>query len=124
MSEIHTVTIGGESQEIKMTMGLLNELARTVGDIDRVGEISFDQELREAVLTVLLSKRDNKGIITEPLVLFTLDMTPEDTLELLDWVGSHVTDFLLKSLTRAKAMLEIRRPQFQSLALTSTGGEV
>lgn len=123
MSEIHTVTLGGKQHEIKMTMGMLNELARVIGDVENVAEVSFNQDLREACLNTLLAKRDSDGNITKPLAMFNLDMSPDATLELLDWAGSHVTDFLLKSLTNAKTMMDSRKGVFQSLAPTSTGGE-
>jgi len=116
------ITIGGKPVEIKMTFGLLNELARRVGDIDDVAQISYDPDLREAMLVSLLSGRDAKGKIVEELSVFNLDMTTDDVMELLDWAGAHVADFFLSSLTNAKTLVDSRMKKFQALMPTSPGG--
>lgn len=116
-----TITKGGEPCHIKMTFGLLNELVRTIGDIEAVGEVSFDLELRNAVLNEIFAERDEMGAITEPVNLFKLDVDPDAIVELLAWVGAHVTDFLLKQMVKTKEMMEARQGQMMALTPTSTG---
>lgn len=116
-----TITKDGQPYDIKMTFGLLNELVRTIGDIEAVAEISFDIELRDEVLNQIFAARDEKGRITEPVNLFTLDVHQDDIVNLLEWVGSHVTDFLLKQLVRTKGVMEAHQDLLTALTPISTG---
>ena len=115
MNPTYTVTIGGTETELKMSYGLLNEVARVVGDIEAIPQIAYDIELRTALLTAVLSKRDKKGKITEEADLFNLDMDGEEVIDLLNWVGEHVLDFFIKSLTRAKKLLGERKADLEGL---------
>jgi len=116
-----TITVDGQPKDIKMTFGLLNQLVRTIGDIESVADISFDIELREALLQECLAPRDENGRIEKEVNLFLIDVNPDDVIDLLDWVGAHVTDFLLAQMTRAKEMMEHRSDQVKALMPTSTG---
>ncbi|MCG7628990.1 hypothetical protein MHM88_14355 [Epibacterium sp. MM17-32] len=116
-----TVTVAGDPRHLKMTFGLLNELVRTVGDIEGVAEISFDTELRNTLLNELFARRDEQGVIVEPVNLFHFDIAPDEVVELMEWVGVHITDFLLKQMIRSKALMEARQPQIEALMPTSTG---
>jgi hypothetical protein len=115
--------VNDELWEVKMSFGLLNELVRTVGDIEAVTEISFDIELRDALMIQIFSERDAKGRIKEDVNLFNLDIKPDTVVDLLDWVGSHVTDFLLKQMLRSKEMMESRQDQIMALTPSSTGSQ-
>jgi hypothetical protein len=124
MTETITVTLNGEPKEILMSMGLLNELSAKLGDVDAIPELSVNAELRESIMISALADRDNRGKLVDPEInLFSLDISTEDTLRLLDWVGEHVADFFLKSMAQTKSLFEDRQVQFRSLMPTSPGGE-
>lgn len=116
-----TILKDGAPYHIKMSYGLLNELVRTLGDIEAFGEMCFDAELRNAVLVEIFSERDEMGVIAKPANLFTLDVEPEAVTELLAWVGAHVTDFLLSQMAKTKTVMEARRDKVAALTPISTG---
>lgn len=118
------ITLGGENLEVKMSFGMLNEIARQVGSIELIGEIAIDPNLRDSVITSLLSKRDAKGKIIEQVNLFTLDMETDEVTALLHWAGGHVADFFLNSLEKTKTLLEDREGRLKALMPTSNGGAV
>lgn len=122
-ADVIEVVIGDETKKIKMSFGLLNECAKVIGDIDNITEISLNPEIRDRLLIEVLSARDEMGVITDPISVFNLDMTPEAVITLLDWVGSHVADFFLNSMTRVKDLLTSREEKLKSLMPTSNGGE-
>lgn len=124
MSERITVEVNGEPKEVKMSFGLLNELSQKLGDIDAIPEMAVNPELREALVLACVVDRDPRGKFKDPeATLYQYDMSMDDTLKLLDWVGEHVADFFLKSMGSAKKMIEERVDQFQSLMPTLPGGE-
>ena len=125
MSNEHiTVTINDEEKELKMTFGLLNELSRRMGDVDALPELAVNAELRESVILACVVERDKRGKFKDAeATLYDYDLSMEDSLRLLDWVGEHVADFFLKSMSSTKALIEKRQDQFQSLMPTLPGGE-
>lgn len=121
LNDHFTMRVGENSRDIKMTFGLLNELVRTVGDIEAVAEISFNTDLRDEVLSQVFSERNKDGRIEEKVTLFNLDVDPDEVVGLLEWVGSHVTDFLLKQMVRTKSLMEKHQPAMMALMPTSNG---
>lgn len=115
--------VDGESREIKMSYGLLDELARVIGDVDSIGGFSLVPEMREAVLNAVLAKRDHKGKIVSPVNFFEIDLDTETANAILDWVAGHVLDFFLKRLTTAKTQVEARQKDISALMPTSAGGK-
>jgi len=107
--------VGDTTKTIKMTYGLLNEVTRTFGDIEAVAEISSDPALRAEVLNQLLAERDELGHITTPVNLFQLEVTADDVVDLIEWAGAHVTDFLLKQLVKTKAIMDSQKEILQTL---------
>lgn len=118
-----TIEVDGDPRDIKMTFGLLNELVRVIGDVEGIAEISFNNDLRDAVLNEVFSERDEQGRIKEPVNLFNLAVDPDDVVNLLEWVGAHVTDFLLKQMLKTKVMVESNQGRLKALMPTSTGSE-
>lgn len=121
MADTFTIKINGKEQDVKMSFGLLNILCQKVGDLDGAATIAVDQALREGVLVELLSSRDSKGKIIEPFDLYSADMDSDDVVELLDWAGSHVLDFFLKGLERAKKLQEKHMPRLKALMPSPAG---
>lgn len=121
LPETFTITKDGEPFKIKLTYGLLNELVRSIGDIDAIADISFNVDLRDDILVQVFSERDEEGQIKKKPNLFNLDVEPDDVVDLLDWVGSHVADFLLKQMTRTKKIIDHNQPKILALMPTSTG---
>lgn len=117
-----TITINGEPKTIKMTFGLKNTLARVMGDITAIAELAIDADLRDAVIYETLAERDEEGNIVKKPNLFYLDISSEEIIDLLDWVGGHVLDFLLETATRSKATLMQNEKKLKALQLTSSGG--
>lgn len=110
-----TLTIGGEEVTVKMTFGLLNEICKVCGDIDGAAMLVMDNDLRIASLNTLLAKRDSKGKITQELDINSLDVSPDDVVDLLDWAGGHVIDFFLKAATKTKARIDPIKKQVKAL---------
>jgi hypothetical protein len=120
-NDIFTVKINGKEQDIKMSFGLLNTLCRKVGDIDGAATIVMDQTLRDGVLIELLSDRDKSGKIVEPIDLYNLDIHFDDAVDLLDWAASHVLDFFLKGLEKAKRQQDSHLPRIKALMPSQAG---
>jgi hypothetical protein len=119
--DIFTIKVDGKERDIKMSFGLLNTLCRKVGDIDGAAQLSVDQILRDGVLVELLSDRDRSGKITEQIDLFTIEVSADDVIDLVDWAGTHVLDFFLKGLERAKRQQDAQLPRIKALMPSSTG---
>lgn len=117
-SDNFTIKIGDEERDIKMSFGLLNILCRRAGDLDGAAMINMDQSLREAVITELLSARDEKGKIKSEVDIMFLDVEPSAVIELLDWAGNHVMDFFLKGLERTKALQDRNMGRIKALMPT------
>jgi hypothetical protein len=113
-----TMRVGENTRDLKMTFGLLNELVQTVGDIEAVAEISFNSDLRNEILSQVFSERNKDGRIEEKVTLFNLDVDPDEVVGLLEWVGSHVTSFLLKQMMQTKSLMEKHRPTMMALTPT------
>lgn len=121
--EMITVNVGGTPRHLKMSYGLLTVLTQILGDLEAVAELSFDADLRSAVLGEILAERDEFGAIVSPVNLFMMEIDADDVVEILDWAGAHVADFLLKQMTRSQALLKGRQAQIAALMPTSSGLE-
>ena len=119
--DLFNITVNGDEHEIKMTFGLLNNLCRKVGDIEAAAVIALDTNLRDAILIELLSKRDSKGKILEPIDLDSLEADPDSIIDLIDWAGTHVLDFFLKGLEGTKKLQEANTGRIKALIPSSTG---
>jgi hypothetical protein len=95
-----TITRDGKTFELFMSFGILNELLPVVGDINRLAQIAIDTQLRKEVLSILFSDRDENGVVTKPLNMFTLRVTPDDIQIVCGWVASHCLDFFLGAIEK------------------------
>lgn len=117
----HSITIN--DREITMSYGLLNELASVVPDIEQIPQMSIDNDLRNQILIQILSERDEKGRITEQPNLFTMNLTTEQVLDLLDWAGAHLMDFFLTSYERVQKIGAQSQERLTALTSTLAGGQ-
>lgn len=124
MQDVFKLKVGDGVREIKMTYGLLNVLCRTVGDIDGAAQIELDHALRVDTLVELLSERDARGEIVDPLIVFNLEASPDDLAELLTWAQGHVLDFFVKAAERAQSNLLPLVARLTDLKRTLNGGVV
>ena len=97
------VNVYGENKvlvegEVTMTFGLLNELARITGDINRIGIIDIDPDLAESVLSAVLVDRDPRGKPKEAKDWQHPDLPPDQASAVFDWVKEHLFDFFLQRL--------------------------
>lgn len=106
---------GDTVREIRMTFGLLTECAQHIGDVDRLPLIALDPELQISILNSLLSERDAEGKVVKPASLYQESLSPEMVGDILEWVGEHVADFLLRNIARMKSLLDTRKDQISSL---------
>ena len=95
-----TITImeADKPRELFMSFGLLNELLMIVGDIPDISTIGINPDLRFAVLNSVLAERDGNGLVTKPLVMFTLRVTTPDIQRLISWVAEHLLNFFLTAI--------------------------
>lgn len=119
-----TVSIDSTNFTIKMTYGLLNECSRVIGDIDAIPDLAFSADVRDQLLVELLSPRNAKGRIEEPISIFTLDISPQDVLTLIEFAGSHVADFFISNMTNLAGLMKDpeREAKLKALIPTSDGG--
>lgn len=97
LKQTFTITVNGETRQIKMTYGLLNTLIRLIGDVDNVVQIGLVNEVRDAALTVLLSVRGPDGTVITEINPAFIDADPAEIADLLFWSQEHLMDFFLKT---------------------------
>jgi hypothetical protein len=109
------LTYNGRTKEVFMSFGLLNEISRAVGDVEQIGMISVDPDMRETVLKILLSERDEEGNIVKNFNMITAKITMDEVNRLIEWVADNVFDFFLKALGGAKRLQQKNEPRVLAL---------
>lgn len=92
-------------REIVMTFGLLNVLARLVGDINRIGLIDLVSETADEVMFEVLSERDSKGRPVDRKAVVP-DMPAEDANRVFDWVKESLMDFFIRRLLNTADLMQ------------------
>ena len=103
-----TIQVDGQARELFMSFGLLHELLRAVGDVSGASVIAIDADMREKVVVLVLSERDEKGRIVKEFPFYTSRVSTADMHEIFKWVGSHVLDFFLTAMETA---VETHQPE-------------
>jgi len=116
-----TVKVNGESTEYFMSFGLLNEIMRSVGDPDTIGQIIVNYDLRDNILGAVLSKRSKSGKIENKVGIEDVEIDPADVNRLLTWVTEHVVSFFIESMTQMKGVMEKHQGQMSSLMSSLAG---
>ena len=83
--------------EVTMTFGLLNELVKLTGDINRIGIIDIEPDLAESVLDCVLAERDARGKRKDATAGHP-DLPREEAAQIFDWVKEHLLGFFLQRL--------------------------
>lgn len=124
MSDTFTLELSEGTRILKMPFGLLNVLCSVVQDIEGVGQLALDNDLREEVLIQTLSPRTSEGLIAEGsrFNLFSLDASPENVGALLTWVQEHLFDFFLKAAVSAQKQVAEAQQRLDGSKPSSNGG--
>jgi hypothetical protein len=118
-----TVKVNGADREIFMSFGLLNVLSRHVGGVENVGTIALDHELRDTVLTEMLSERSKAGKLLNKIDMEDVDIEVDDVLKLLEWATEHVLNFFVNSLGTAKRLADQQAEKLASLMPSPDGSK-
>ncbi len=114
----------GESRELFMSFGLLNELVRLFDSPDRVNTIAADHDLRNQVLKSSLAKRTNTGKPTHPVDLEDVEISIDDVENVLEWSSAHVLGFFIRSLKKVVTLTQKNQADMEGLASFATGSPV
>jgi hypothetical protein len=121
LSDRLTVKVGDEDRQLFMSFGILNAIASALGNnIENVGMISVNPDLRNGVLGALLSKRDEKGVITEEFNSFVTELSTEDGEKILEWAGDHVLGFFIRAMETQARLVEKNKERVAKFASTAS----
>ena len=119
--EVFEIKVDGKGRDIKMTFGLLNELARIVGNAAQVTRVAVDQDLRDDFLECLLVERTPSGKRVGVADVEDLGLAPGQVLKLIEWSSMHVMDFLLEALAVSTRVDGAIIPRMGLLGISSGG---
>lgn len=112
-----TYKAGNVEKKIFMSFGLLDTIARKIGDIEKLFAVGADLELNQIVMSHLLTLNE-KGR-PEPTKYDAFESTEgvdfEDLQRLLGWAAGHLTDFFIESLEQTMDNLERQRVKFSKI---------
>ena len=104
-----------------MSFGLLHELLSEIGDLVRVGLIAVDPDLRARVLSLVLSDRDKKGVVTEWVNFFALPISASEVHRIINWVAEHCLSFFLDAIENAAKTHDPHLDRLKAPSLTPSG---
>lgn len=85
-------------QEIFMSYGLLNRIARIINSVENVGLLLVDMTVQAVSLCIALSTYDAKGKLVEEVDADSIMLSPEESVRLIAWLTEHLTSFFLQTL--------------------------
>lgn len=103
-------------QEIFMSYGLLNRIARIINSVENVGLLLVDMNVQAISLCIALSTYDAKGKLVEEVDADSIMLAPDESIQLIAWLTEHLTSFFLKSLRTGEQTVA----QFQTKAASSS----
>lgn len=121
LSRTITLDVNGKSREVFMSMGLLNELCKNIGDVENIGNVVVDDGLREKVIVALLAERSKSGKVVQKFEIDDLDLDPDEVIALVAWATEWVVDFFMKSAEAAKRVMVKNQERLTSLMSSSAG---
>lgn len=110
-----SVKIGDEEREIFMSFGLVAELARLVGSIERITNIDLDPDTAMMVLDACLVPRDSRGKPRDP-DFQAPSMDNETAAKILSFAGDHVLNFFIRGLRRGLGRIETNQGNLKEVA--------
>lgn len=122
-SKTLTLSLNGEETTLKMTFGLLNQIASTMTGLEDAQMLILDNERLTDMLNLVIAKRDEEGRITKdsPDLRFGDPIELDDYEKLTEWSMGHVMHFFVRrarSLSKAGVAL---RPELEALNRLTTG---
>jgi hypothetical protein len=118
-----SVTVNGVEREIFMPFALLNRLSHMLGDIQNLGMVHLNPEVRETFLVELLHERGPGGKVTKEAILDELEIPLQDIERLLDFTAEHILDFTLRVIERATTLQEKNQARMLHLKSIQAGLE-
>lgn len=109
--------VDGQTQELFMSFALLNRLTTLVGGAEGVLTLVNDSELQQSVIIEVLTVR-KKGEPEQAPLLEDIELTLDSVGDVLDWVGGHISNFLLQraeKTTQAQAALMERASKLTAI---------
>ena len=102
-----TYTTNGK--EIRWTYGLQQDLTRMVPQVDSLMDAVMDNAYaRDYLIRRVLT--DHKGFVTDPDTQLILPddvmLSPDEEIDLLEWIAGHLLYFFVTSPLRVKALAE------------------
>jgi hypothetical protein len=120
MDDRITVTINDEERTFLMSYGLLNRLAKMVGEYEEPSAMFVDPEMQEKILLYVIKGR-KADFENDSIEDFEISI--QDSQNLVKWAGQHVIDFFVKGLTSANEVSQQFEDQMTSLAPSQTGSQ-
>lgn len=105
-------------REIKMTYGLLQNLASRFKDLGQVENLSLDSNLQNDLINEVLSERDDNGQKKNPEKDYSLTLSVTDGEALMEWISGHIIDFFISRLQAQTAAAEKLKPLVEELQKT------
>lgn len=121
MDRTLTLEVNGKSRDLFMSFGLLNELIRLIGEVERVSLAPVDHDLRNSLLKAVFAERSKAGRVTQEVDLDDLDIDPMDVPKVLAWVTHWVIDFFIQSGEAVKGVFVATQDRVKSLTSLPTG---
>lgn len=105
-SKTITFTVDEQEREVYLSYGLQDALLRLVRDVDQIGNLYVDPDIRNAVLEEVLAERTRTGKRIDPKRSFDdYQIDIEEVDKILAWVGDVVTHFFIKVLQNINSRL-------------------
>lgn len=118
-----TIIVNEQPQTIKMTFGLLTELAATMTGLEDAQMLMLDNDRLTDFLNLVLATRDAEGNIEEGSVDLrvgdALDM--EDYEKLVTWSTGHVMSFFVRRARSLSLAGKTLQPELEALNKLTTG---
>jgi hypothetical protein len=103
---------------IKMTYGLIQNLANYFKNLEQVENMSIDTSLQNILINEVLAERDENGQRTEPLKNYALDLSIAEGEKLMEWIMGHVLDFFISQLRAQTKAVERMKPLMEEIKKT------
>ncbi|GFD70942.1 hypothetical protein KUL118_01720 [Tenacibaculum sp. KUL118] len=98
--------VNDEDKEVFMSFALLNTITGYFRSAEELDQILLNPEIRNSIITELLSERNENGRITKNFDTTKMVVDHDEVLDLLEWVAEHVENFFMKALQRAKQRMK------------------